>query len=174
MVRSRGDASALSGAARAQVLALDPTQPIADVMTMDAVLGTSLEGRRTFMILLGGFAGLALLLAALGIYAVTTQSVLQRRREIGLRMAVGARRGDVLGMVVREELVVIVLGLVLGVAGAVAATRVLSASLFEVSANDPATFVVVAALLTIIAVLATFLPALRAARVDPMVALRSE
>ncbi|MCI0432819.1 MAG: FtsX-like permease family protein, partial [Gemmatimonadetes bacterium] len=128
----------------------------------------------TFMILLGGFAGVALVLAALGIYAVTAQSVLQRTREIGLRMAVGARRSDVLAMVLREELVVIVLGLALGLAGAFAATRVLTASLFEVSAKDPVTFVAVAAILAVIAILATLLPARRAARVDPIVALRSD
>jgi predicted permease len=174
VVRTRGEPSQIVRAARDVVRAIDPAQPIARVMTMQDLVGNSLSGRRTFMILLGGFAGVALVLAALGIYAVTAQSVLQRTREIGLRMAVGARRSDVLGMVLREELVVIVLGLALGLAGAFAATRVLRASLFEVSANDPVTFVAVAAILAVIAIVATVLPARRAARVDPIIALRSD
>jgi predicted permease len=174
VVRTRGESSALARTARDQVRAIDPAQPVARIMTMQELVGNSLSARRTFMILLGGFAGVALLLAALGIYAVTAQSVLQRTREIGLRMAVGARRRDVLGMVLREELVVIVLGLALGLAGAFGATRVLTASLFGVSAKDPVTFVAVAAVLAVIAIAATLLPARRAARVDPIVALRND
>jgi ABC-type antimicrobial peptide transport system permease subunit len=126
------------------------------------------------MLLLSGFAILALLLAAVGVYAVTAQAVAQRTREIGVRMAIGARAPDVLGMVLRQEMATVAVGVVAGLAGAVAATRVLAASLYEVGATDPVTFGAVAGLLAVVALLAALLPARRATRVDPMNALRSD
>jgi putative ABC transport system permease protein len=174
VIRTRGAPSALAAAARAQVFALDPLQPIAAVRTMDAIVAASVAARRTFMLLITGFAALALILAALGIYAVTAQSVLQRRREIGLRMAVGARGGDVLRLVLRQEVAVVGLGLLAGTAGALASTRVLAASLFGVSATDPATLAFVLAALAAIGLIAALVPARRASRVDPAVTLRSE
>lgn len=146
----------------------------ADFFASIAIVATSVAARRTFMLLITGFAGLALILAVLGIYAVTAQSVQQRRREIGLRIAVGARGRDVLTMVLRQEAVVVALGLVAGTAGAIASTRVLSASLVEVSATDPATLALVLALLAAIGLIAALVPALRASRVDPGVALRTD
>jgi putative ABC transport system permease protein len=126
------------------------------------------------MTLLGIFSGVALLLAALGIYGVLAYSVAQRTREIGVRMALGARYSTVASMVVREALGVVGVGLALGIGGALALTRVMTSLLYDISPTDPATFVGVTLALGAVAVLASYLPARRAARVDPIVALRSD
>ncbi|HEX7090301.1 MAG TPA: ABC transporter permease [Longimicrobiales bacterium] len=174
VLRTTGDPLALARAARAEVLALDPLQAVRDLTTVEAVVRRSVSTRSTLMALLAGFAAIALVLAAVGVYAVTAQSVGQRTREIGLRMALGADRGDVLRMVLREEGGVIAAGLALGLAGAYAATRLLARSLYQVSATDPATFAAVSLLLGAVALLACWLPARRAARVDAVRALRME
>jgi putative ABC transport system permease protein len=159
---------------RRELAALDATLPIIGGQTLERTIAASIGPRRTMMLLLTGFAAIALLLAAVGVYAVTAQAVSQRRREIGVRMAIGARAVDVLRMVLRQELTVIALGLGVGLVGARAATRVLQASLFEVSPTDPLTYGAVAVVLLAIGLVAICVPARRAARTDPSVALRAE
>lgn len=172
-VRTTGDPTRVTSAIRGVVREVDPDVPLASIRTMDEIVAASVGNRRTLMQLLTGFAVLGMLLAALGVYAVASQAVLQRRGEIGVRMALGARATDVLRMVVGEETWAVVAGLVVGMLGAFAATRLLEASLFGVSATDPLAFG--AAIVTIAgaALVATAFPAARAAATDPAVALRS-
>jgi len=138
------------------------------------MIGSSLGQRRLSMLLLGGFSGIALLLASIGIYGVMSYSVAQRTRELGIRMALGAARTRVLGLVVGQGMVLAGAGIAIGLLGAFGLTRLLGAQLYSVSATDPSTFVLVAILLAGIALLASLVPALRATRVDPIVALRDE
>jgi putative ABC transport system permease protein len=140
---------------------------------MSVVVSSSMAERRFYMQLLGMFATLAFVLAAVGIYGVVSYSVAQRTREIGIRLALGAQRSDVLRLVLKEALRLTVLGVGLGLAGAYAATRVLRSLLFEVKATDPATFIFLSLLLTLIALIASYIPG-RAMKVDPLVALRYE
>ena len=172
--RSACDPTRLVPAITREVRALDPNQPLADVKRLDAYLGQSVAQRRFSMTMLAIFSSAALVLAALGIYGVLAYSVAQRTREIGVRMALGARESTVARMVVREALGVVGLGLLLGTAGALALTRVLATLLYDVSPTDPMTFVSVAVVLGAVALTASYLPARRAARVDPIVALRQE
>jgi putative ABC transport system permease protein len=144
------------------------------VKPLDAYLGQSVAQRRFSMALLGIFSAVALILAALGIYGVLAYSVAQRTREIGVRMALGARTGAVASMVVRDALGVVAIGLAIGIAGALALTRVLASLLYDISPTDPLTFAGVACVLGAVALAASYLPARRAARVDPIVALRNE
>jgi ABC-type antimicrobial peptide transport system permease subunit len=130
--------------------------------------------RRFTAFLLGSFAALAVILAAIGVHGLLSYNVTRRRQEIGIRMALGAGRGAVLALVMREGLVIVTAGLIVGLAGALALTRLLQALLFGVSPTDPLTFVMVAAVLTAIALIATLLPARRASQVDPLPALRTE
>jgi predicted permease len=174
VARTRGEPMAASGALLRVVRGIDRDQPLADVRPIDAYLSQSVAQRRFSMALLAGFAGIALLLAAIGIYGVLAFAVAQRTREIGVRMALGAREADVLGMVVREGLTVTAAGLAVGIVGALALTRVLAALLYATSTSDPMTFAVVAVALGAVATVASWLPARRAARVDPVVALRDE
>jgi putative ABC transport system permease protein len=174
VVRTTGDPMRLAPAVAREVRALDPNQPFADAKPLDAYLSQSVAQRRFSMTLLGIFSGVALLLAALGIYGVLAYSVAQRTREIGVRMALGARYSTVASMVVREALGVVGVGLALGIGGALALTRVMTSLLYDISPTDPATFVGVTLALGAVAVLASYLPARRAARVDPIVALRSD
>jgi putative ABC transport system permease protein len=141
---------------------------------MEQVLSESLARRRLYMILLGVFAGAALLLAGVGIYGVVSYSVSQRRREMGIRIAIGAERGDVLRLVLGQGARAATLGIALGMAAALALTRLMASLLFGVSAADPLTFLAVALVLTIAALAASYIPARRAMRVDPMVVLRHE
>jgi putative ABC transport system permease protein len=157
-----------------EVRALDPNQPLADVRPLDSYLGQSVAQRRFNMATLAIFSMAALVLAALGIYGVVAYSVAQRTREIGVRMALGARDSVVARMVVREAFVVVGAGLAFGAVAAFALTRVLASLLYEVSPTDPLTFAGVAAVLGAVALVASYLPARRAARVDPIVALRQE
>jgi predicted permease len=157
-----------------EVRALDQNQPLADVRPLDSYLGQSVAQRRFSMATLVIFSMAALVLAALGIYGVVAYSVAQRTREIGVRMALGARDSVVARMVVREAFVVVGAGLALGAVAAFALTRVLANLLYEVSPTDPLTFAGVAAVLGAVALVASYLPARRAARVDPIVALRQE
>jgi len=174
VVRTKGDPMRLAPAIAREVRALDANQPFADPKPLDAYLNQSVAQRRFSMTLLGVFSGLALVLAALGIYGVLAYSVAQRTREIGVRMALGARDSAVAGMVVREALGVVCVGLVVGVVGAVALTRVLATLLYDISPTDPLTFAGVTLALGAVAVTASYFPARRAARVDPIVALRQE
>ncbi|HZI61497.1 MAG TPA: ABC transporter permease [Pyrinomonadaceae bacterium] len=174
VVRTVGDPKPLAGAIRDQVLAIDPNQPVFDVKTMEERVAVTLERRRFAVVLLGIFSGLALLLAAIGLYGVLAFAVSQRTREIGIHMALGARTRDVLLMVIRQGMALVVIGVVLGMAGAYAVTRTIRSLLFEVGATDPLTFVLVSVLLAVVGFVACYLPARRATKVDPLVALRYE
>jgi predicted permease len=153
---------------------VDPAMPLRDILTMDDLVANSVSQQRFNMLLLGAFAGLALLLAAVGIYSVLSYSVKRSVREIGIRLALGARLGDVLRGVVFEGMKPTLLGVAIGAAGALLLGRVLSSLTFGIKPSDPVTFVAVTALLAVIALLASLIPAYRATRVDPMVALRYE
>ena len=174
LVRTSGDPRPLAGAIRDQVLAVDPNQPVFDVKTMDERIALTLETRRFAVVLLGVFGVLALLLAAIGLYGVLAFAVSQRTREIGIHMALGARTHDVLLMVIRQGMSLVIVGVVLGAAGAYAITRTMRSLLFEVGTTDPLTFVLVSALLAIVGFVACYLPARRATKVDPLIALRYE
>jgi len=174
VIRTKGDPSNLAAAVRREVQAIDPDQPVAAVKTMDQWLETSVAEPRYRTTLLALFAGLALVLASTGIYGVMSYSVAQRTHEIGVRMALGAGRFDVLRLVVGQGMLLVVLGVGLGLAGAFALTRVMATLLFGVTAKDPVTFVAVATLLTLVAFVACYIPARRATKVDPLVALRYE
>jgi putative ABC transport system permease protein len=174
VARAKSDPASLAAAIRSQVRAIDKDQPVDKVTTMEAVVSASIAPRRFYMELLGIFAALALALATVGIYGIVSYSVAQRTQEIGIRVALGARGRDVLGLVLAEGLKLALLGVMLGLAGAFAATRVLTNLLFEVKPADPITFVAFSLLLAIVALLASYIPARRATKVDPMVALRCE
>jgi putative ABC transport system permease protein len=153
---------------------VDKDQPVSDIRTMEDILSESMARQRFSMLLLGIFAAVALVLAAVGIYGVMSYSVAQRTREIGLRMALGAQRSDVLKLVVGEGLKLVLIGVVFGLVAAFILTRVMASLLFGVSATDPTTFVAISLVLISVAVLASYIPARRATRVDPMIALRYE
>ena len=174
VARTTGDPLQLVAAARSEVRAVDKDQPISNVKTMEQLLDNSISTRRFNMLLLSIFAGVALLLAAVGIYGVMSYSVAERTHEIGLRMALGARSRDVLKLVVIQGMVPASIGMAIGLGGALAVTRVMSNLLYEVSTTDWWTFVSVPLILTGVALVACYLPARRAAKVDPMVALRWE
>ena len=174
VIRTSGDPKTLAKAARAQISALDPDLPVAKIRTMDEVMGASVKQPRFTMLLLGSFAGLALLLAAVGIYGVISCSVTQRRHELGVRMALGADAADVLRMVVREGMGVALIGMAVGLVIAFAVARFLASFLFAVKTTDLSVFAGVAGLLAAVALVAAYIPARRAASVDPMVALRYE
>ena len=171
VIRTAGDPAAFTPILRREVQALDKDQPIYNVRTMDDVVANSLGTRRVSMQLFAVFACAALLLAALGIYGVMAYSVTQRTQEIGLRMALGAQQSDVLALVIRQGMALTVIGVIVGLAGAFALTRVIGNLLYGVTATDPATFVALPFLLLFVALLACYLPAHRAARLDPTRAL---
>jgi putative ABC transport system permease protein len=173
-VRGLGDAGALAAEIRAATWALDRQLALGSIRTMDQVINRSTEGRRFVLSLVGSFAALALLLAAIGIYAVLAYSVTRRTHELGVRMALGARRGDVFRLVLGQGLRVTAVGIVFGIAGALGLTRFLQSLLYEVRPTDPPTFVAVLLLLVGVSVGASYLPARRAMSVDPLVALRYE
>lgn len=174
VVRSVSDPKVVISAVRSEVLALDRNLPVYGVSTMEQVLSDSLSPRRYTLVLLGTFAVLSLVLAAVGLYGAISYWVAQRTHEIGVRMALGARRGDVLRLVLRQAMILTAIGVGGGLVGALAVTRVLSSLLFGVKPTDPATFVAVPILLTGVALLASYIPARRATKVDPIVALRYE
>jgi putative ABC transport system permease protein len=173
-IRTTGDTSSLAGSVRRIVREVDPDQPVSNVATMSEVLGEEAAQQRMGMIMLAGFAALALLLASLGIYGVLAYFVTQHTNEIGVRLALGAAPRNILFLVLRKGMGLTLLGVVIGLAAAFASTRLMSSLLFGVKAADPFTFVVAALLLTLVALLACAIPARRATRVDPMVALRYE
>ena len=173
-VRAAASPESLAAAIRNQVKEMDANIPLAQVRTMTEVISRSIWQPRLYAILFGVFAGVALLLASVGIYGVMSYSVAQRTHEIGIRVALGARRGDVLRLVVVQGMTLTFAGIVIGLAFALALTRLMQSMLFEVSTADPVTFGLVAFLLVLIALLACYLPARRATKVDPIVALRFE
>lgn len=172
MVRTPGDPLSFANAIREQVLAVDQDQPVSDVRTMEAVFEATLGQRRLTMLLLGMFAGVALLLAAVGIYGVVAYSVAQRTQEVGIRRALGAQQGDILRLIFGQGLRMVLGGIVIGIAGAFMLTRVMKNLLFHVKASDPWTFAGIAVLFLLVALAASYIPARRAARIDPMEALR--
>ena len=174
VIRTQNNPLNLVGAIRKEVQALDPDQPIAAIKLMSDWVDSSVAEPRYRTTLLGMFAALAMILAAMGIYGVMSYSVAQRTHEIGVRMALGARQRDVLKLVVRQGMLLTLVGVVLGLLGAFALTRVMRSLMFEVTTKDPFTFAAVAALLIAVAFVACFIPARRATKVDPLVALRYE
>jgi putative ABC transport system permease protein len=173
-VRTQGDPERLIKPVSEAIHAIDPDQPVSEIMTMDQMIDRSLAGRRFNLVLLGLFAGLAVVLAAVGIYGVMSYQVAQRTREMGLRMALGAQRGAVLALVVREAGLLSLTGLGAGLVLSLLATRVMASLLFGVGATDPLTLAVVSACLALVSLAAAYVPGERATRVDPMVALRAD
>jgi putative ABC transport system permease protein len=173
-VRTGGNGTSIVPAFIDAVHEIDPNVPVSDIRPMAEVISVSIAERRLTTIMLMMFASMALVLAAVGIYGVISYSVTQRTQEIGIRMALGARRGDVLRMVVGQAMVLTVAGIAVGAAGAFALTRLMTKLLFNVTPGDPLTFAAVAALLGGVAALASYVPGRRATRVDPVVALRAE
>ncbi len=174
VVRSSADPKPLASSAQAAIRSLDSGLPVGKVTTLQAIVDASVAGQRFSMILLGSFAVLSLLLASSGLYGVISYWVTQRTREIGVRMVLGATRGTVLGMVVRQGLRVALAGIVIGLASAIGLTRFMASFLYGVRATDAPTFAIVALILLLVATFACYVPALRAARVDPNIALRYE
>ena len=174
IARTNGDPTALAGTIRSAVHDVDPSQPVADLRTMDQRITLSMGPRRSAVTLLSVFAAMALILAAVGLFGLIRYNVMQRTQEIGVRMAIGASRKDILRMVLGESLRLALLGVIGGLIAAFALTRVLSSLLYGVSATDPLTFAGTALALTLVALLASWVPAWRATRVDPLVALRYE
>jgi len=161
-------------AIREQIRSMDPDQPITTIRTIDELLSRALSGTRFSLWLLALFAGLGLLLSAIGIYGVMVTAVTQRTHEIGLRMALGAQGRDVLWLVIRQGMFPVLIGVGVGLGAAIGLTRLMSTLLFEVSATDPLTMALITVLLTIVALIACYIPARRATKVDPLVALRYE
>jgi putative ABC transport system permease protein len=173
-LRSRAGVEHLGEAVRREVESVDTNVPVHSIISMDQIITRSVADRRFALELLGTFAAVALLLAAIGIYGVMAYSFSQRTHEVGIRLALGAQRLDILGMALGEGMRVVFVGLVLGLAGAAIMTRFIQSMLFGVAATDPATFVSVSALLAAVALFACYIPAKRATRVEPLVALREE
>jgi putative ABC transport system permease protein len=174
VVSTNVDPLSMAATVRQTVWEIDKDQPVSKIRTMDAILSESVARQRFSMLLLGIFATLALLLAAVGIYGVMSYSVAQRTREIGLRMALGAQRSDVLKLVVGPGLKLVLIGVAIGLVAAFILTRMMTSLLFGISASDPTTFIAISLVLISVAVLASYIPARRATKVDPMIALRYE
>ncbi len=173
-IRTKADPTALTSAVRATIVSLDPELAVADVRTMEANVQESLAPQRFNLLLLGLFAGLAVFLAAVGVYGVLSYSVTQRTREIGVRVAMGAQRSSILAMTIREGMKVTFVGAAIGLVGASLLTRLMAGLLYGVTARDPLTFVGVATVMSLVSLAACYIPARRATRVDPLVALRYE
>jgi putative ABC transport system permease protein len=174
IVHTTGDAASLIHVVRREVGRIDPDLPISEIRTMDEIAAESAQSRRSTMTLLAVFAALALMLALVGIYGVMAWSVAQRTREIGIRMALGARDAKVVGLVLGQGMKLALIGVAIGTAGALAMRRVLESMVFEVSTGDPIIYGGVAIAMLAVALAACYVPARRATRVDPLVALRTE
>ena len=174
VARTAGEPAAVAGAIVRAIHETDPAVPVYDIRTMEDRMHDSLARQRFSTIMLGAFAAFAMMLAIVGVYGVMSHLVTQGTHDIGVRMALGARRSSIVGMVIRRGMELMGAGLVLGLAGAALATRVMAGLLFGVSTSDAATFSVVTAILATTGVIASYLPARRATRVDPVVALREE
>jgi ABC-type antimicrobial peptide transport system permease subunit len=174
LIRTRNDPLALAGPVREAVRATDPDLPIAWMRTLDDIASESVSQPRFLMTLLAVFGGAALALAAIGVYGVISHSVAQRTNEVGIRMALGAASTTVTGMIVRQGMGLALLGIIAGVVASIVASRLLTGFLFNVQSTDPMTFVSVVGVIFIVVLLACYIPARRASRVDPLVALRTE
>jgi len=174
LVRTTTDPLSIVGAVRQTVLSIDPNLPISNIKTLEKVVDDSVAQRRLNMLLMGLFGGLALLLSAVGIYGLLSHAVTQRTQEMGIRMALGAQVSDVLKLVLRQGMTLAIVGEVIGLVGAFALTRLMRGLLFGVTPNDATTFIVVAGVLAVVALLACYVPARRATKVDPLIALRYE
>ena len=174
VIRTNGDPMSLAALARTQIHSVDPTIPVTNTRTMDEIFSASVAQQRFSMLLVGVFGALAVILAAIGIYGVMGYAVTQRKHEIAVRMALGAKTNQVLKLILKDGLVLASLGVAIGLAGAFALTRLMSSLLFEVKPTDAQTFIAVSALLIFVALLACLIPARRATKVDPLVALRYE
>jgi len=174
IMKATGDPDQLIASAREQVKQVDPDQPIYNIRTMDEIRAESVAPERLNLTLFSIFAGIALLLAVVGIYGVMSYTVTQRTHEIGIRMAIGAQQGDVFKMVIGQGMMLALIGIAIGLVGAFALTRLMATMLFGVTATDPATFAAIAILLTVVALIACYLPGRRATKVDPVVSLRYE
>jgi len=174
VVRTARDPLSLAGAIRQQVAEVDPNQPVASIQTMRTRVDASLAQRRLQMNVLGLFATMAVLIAVVGIYGVMSYNVAQRAREIGIRLALGAARSDVIAVVMRQGMTMVAAGMAAGLAASAGVTRVLRSLLFGVSPTDPLVFASIAAMLLATAAAAIYLPARRASRIDPLTMLRSE
>ncbi|HEY7545508.1 MAG TPA: FtsX-like permease family protein, partial [Blastocatellia bacterium] len=174
VMRTDSDPATVAAAARREIWDVEPNAPISNVTTMEQVIADEVWQPRLSMFLLGGFAIVALLLAAIGIYGVMAYSVSRRTQEIGVRMALGANSNEVLRMIAAQGLKLSLTGAALGLAGAMALTRAMSGLLYGVEATDPVTYAAIAPVLIAVTLLACYLPARRAAKVDPMIALRYE
>jgi putative ABC transport system permease protein len=174
IVRTNVDPSGMANTMRDAVSAVDPSQPVSDLKTMDERIALSMGPRRSAVALLSVFAAMAVSLAAIGLFGLIRYSVAQRTQEIGVRMALGATRADVLRMILGQGLRLAAIGVGAGLVAALALARVLASTLYGVSAADPMTFAGVALLLVAVALIASYIPAQRATRVDPIVALRYE
>jgi ABC-type antimicrobial peptide transport system permease subunit len=173
-VRTSGDPLAAENSVRAAFRSVDPNLPIAGVSTMDNLIEQSTGSRRFAMLLLGGFAALAMVLASIGLYGVMSYTVTQRARELGVRVALGADTRAVMALVMGQGARLALVGVGIGLAASLAVTRLLKNMLFNLSATDPTPFVTISLLLIVLALLASYLPARRATRVDPMQSLRAE
>jgi len=174
IVRTAVDPLSVATSVRNAIWAVDKDQTVANVDSMEHIVAGAVARQRFSMLLLAIFAGVALVLAAVGIYGVMSYSVAQQTREIGIRMALGAQRSDVLKMTVIQGLKLVGLGLIIGLGAAFVLTRVMATLLFGISATDPLTFISISFVLLAVALLASYIPALRATRVDPMIALRAQ
>jgi putative ABC transport system permease protein len=174
VLRAAIDPAHLSAAAAKEIHALDPDQPVSDIRTLDQVVAKSIARPRFNMLLLAVFAGVALVLASVGIYGVMNYSATQRTQEIGIRMALGAKPSDILRLVVGHGMKLTFAGIAIGLTASVALTRVMTNLLFGITATDLPTFLGVSAVLTLVALLANYIPARRATRINPVVALRYE
>jgi putative ABC transport system permease protein len=174
VVRTDGDPHGMTRALAAELQAIDPDQPLAAVRTLESILSSSISSQRFNMTLLATFAGMALILASLGIYGIISYTVSQRAHEMGIRVALGAQSRDVVQLVAKQGLQLTGLGLVLGLALALATSRALSTLVFGITTKDSLTFLAAPVILAVVALLACLLPAMRATKVDPVVALRCE